>query len=300
MMTRVMRIDAPAKINLGLEILGKREDGYHEIRTIMAMIDLADTLTFTADDTLADGSLRVDGVDLPSTDNLIVRAHALIGEHLDLPGVRIAVTKRIPMAAGLGGASADAAATLLALNELAGEDVPDTELAAMAARLGSDVPFFLDTPVALATGTGTDLAPLPNVAGTLVLITPNVDIPRKTVALYGSLTREDRSDGATVDAQVARITNGDPLDPALLGNAFTRPLAIHAPVVTTIRAAMRDAGAPFVALSGAGPTHYTIVPTRDAADEIATALRPLVPSDTQIVIATFRQTPLLLHEGREP
>lgn len=282
---RTVRIEAPAKINLGLEILGKRDDGYHEIRSILAMIDLADTLTLTA--TSESQRSSIVGMDLDGEANLIGKAAELLG--LDLS---VTIEKRIPLAAGLGGASADAAATLLAGNVLTEEHRSIDELRDLASALGSDVPFFLGSPCALASGRGTDLAPLPVPDGWLVLVSPGIAIPGKTARLYGELRSGDFTDGAMIREQAARLRQRDPVAPTLLHNAFSSALLRLAPETADLQRLMRQAGCPFVALSGAGPTHYTIVPDQDRAATIAADLRDTSTPGTQVFVAGFRHTGL--------
>ena len=138
------RVKAPAKINLSLEVLGKRDDGYHEIRTVMQSVALCDDLCFRE---RSDGRivLRASDRDLPPpAENLVVRAARLLAERTGIgPGVPIGLEKTIPMGAGRGGGSSDCAATLKALNELWDLGLGRDELCGFAAELGSDVPFFL-------------------------------------------------------------------------------------------------------------------------------------------------------------
>jgi len=179
-----VRVRAPAKINLCLLIAGRRADGYHAIETVMAKVTLYDVLLMNprATDGLelaCDGRYSVE----PGPDNLIARAHHLLcgmtGRRLD---VRIRLEKNIPVGAGLGGGSSDAAATLIGLNRLFDLGMDDAELTAAAAQLGSDVPFFLNGPVAFCTGRGEKVTPLgvhfPFVA---LLLVPNVNVSTKAV-----------------------------------------------------------------------------------------------------------------------
>jgi 4-diphosphocytidyl-2-C-methyl-D-erythritol kinase len=146
---------APAKVNLFLEVLAKRADGYHEINTLMVTVSLYDTLEFKEE---ASGDIRLHS-DHPNLstgpDNLVCRAAELLRQRCGVRrGARIGLTKRIPLAAGLAGGSSDAAATLAGLNRLWGLGLADGELAALGADLGSDVPFFFSAPAAWCTGRG--------------------------------------------------------------------------------------------------------------------------------------------------
>ncbi len=283
------RIAAPAKINLGIEILGRRADGYHEIRSILAAVDLVDTLTATpvpgAEATV------VTGMDISPEENLILRALNAVDPR---SAIRVAIEKRIPMAAGLGGASADAAAALLIANAYRTNPLAKTDLHRLAAGLGSDVPFFLGGPCAHVSGTGTETVAVAPPAGFAVLFTPSIEIPRKTAALYGSLESGDFSDGGRIATQRSRLDEGRELEPALLANAFSRALESLAPPIVDLKRAARDAGAPFVALSGAGPSHYTIMSTEDDANALASRWSRFLPPDVAIHVAAFRATPLQL------
>jgi 4-diphosphocytidyl-2-C-methyl-D-erythritol kinase len=152
---------APAKVNLHLEVLAKRSDGYHDIATLMVAVSLYDTLEFKEDPS---GEIQL-RCDLPGLttgpDNLVFRAAALLRQQTGCKhGVRIRLAKRIPLAAGLAGGSSDAAATLSALNQLWQLGLRADELSALAAELGSDVAFFLAAPAAWCTGRGEQVAPL--------------------------------------------------------------------------------------------------------------------------------------------
>ncbi len=279
-------IEAPAKINLGLEILGKRRDGFHEIRSILAMIDLADGLVISKA-TSTQRTTHITGMDLCQNANLIDRA----AQALDHPLI-VQIEKRIPLAAGLGGASTDAAATLVAGNMLLDGRHSAAELSIMAASLGSDVPFFLGMPCASAAGTGTDLIHLPSPTGWLVLVTPTIVIREKTGTLYNALTYDDFSTGASVARQSKRMLAGNEIDPSLLVNSFSRPLAHLSGEIDRLRHCMIEAGCPFVALSGAGPTHYSLLSTEQEARNIAAAIAAAVTFDARIFVSSFRTTGL--------
>ena len=154
-----MVIHCYAKINLTLEILGKRADGFHEVRTVMQTVGLADRLEVSA---AADLSFTCSDPALATPDNLVYRAARLLqAEYAVRTGAALRLEKRIPVAAGLGGGSSDAAATIVALNRLWNLQLSLTEQRRLAARLGSDVPFILTGGTALATGRGERITPLP-------------------------------------------------------------------------------------------------------------------------------------------
>ncbi len=143
----MLTLRAPAKVNLTLEVLGRRDDGYHDIVSIMQTVDLCDTITLEPADALA---IECDDTSIGPSANLALRAATLLNESTGGgKGAKIRLEKRIPVAAGLGGGSSDAAATLVGLNRLWGLDLPIERLVGLAAGLGSDVPFFIHGGVAM-------------------------------------------------------------------------------------------------------------------------------------------------------
>lgn len=267
---QVVRRQAAAKINLGLEVLRRRPDGYHDLVTIFQAVALFDEVTIEAAPpgqlTLAaDPALGGEG-------NLVLRAaRALAARAKTNHGAALALTKGIPVAAGLGGGSSDAAATLLGLREHWGLAVPDEALAQLATGLGADVPFFLRAGTALATGIGEVLEPLPPLVPTwFVLLTPPLALPPdKTRRLYGALTPDDFGDGARTLAQAARLRRGEPLDPGLLVNCFARPLYRLFPDLAGWRDRLLAAGAAWALPSGSGPTLFTIAESETAGQVVA-------------------------------
>jgi 4-diphosphocytidyl-2-C-methyl-D-erythritol kinase len=288
---RTVAVAAPAKINLGLEILGRRDDGYHEIRTVMAAIGLYDSLSFT----LVPGrtGTEIRGTrEIPQRDNLIQKAIEAFGEETGTScGFHVEVEKRIPSPGGLGGASSDAAVTLLALNAIHGAALSSERMTALAARLGSDVPFFLGSPVAIASGTGTELEPLPSLTGFVVLVVPKLSLPAKTARLYASLTPDDFTTGASIQRAADMIRGGRLPAPELLRNAFGRPLYDQQPPLRDLATLMRDAGAPHIALSGAGPAHYSLFASEEEARHFARALKDRVSTDTKVAAVPFLTHP---------
>ena len=194
-----------AKINLTLEILGKRADGYHEVRTVMQTVGLADRLEVTA---AAELSFSCSDPALATPDNLVYRAARLLqAEYAVRTGAALRLEKRIPVAAGLGGGSSDAAATIVALNRLWNLQQSLTEQRRLAARLGSDVPFFLTGGTALATGRGERITPLPPLPQYWVVL---VLLPRvlSTAAVYQAVTPADYTSGVATADVVAAAQRG--------------------------------------------------------------------------------------------
>lgn len=258
---------APAKINLTMEVLGKRPDGYHEIVSILQAIDLCDALTVRSSPHLR---LTAPGLDCPEADNLVLKAALLLrGSTGCSLGAEMVLAKRIPLAAGLGGGSSDAATALMALNQLWGLGLGSESLAGLAARLGSDVPFFLRGATALARGRGEILDPLPPQVGLWVVLTaPPVSIPHKTKSLYAALTPADFSDGSASLDLARELRRGSPLPFDALHNVFERPAFALCPPIVSFRQAMLAAGAPFVHLSGSGPALFTLYRARQDAEAL--------------------------------
>jgi 4-diphosphocytidyl-2-C-methyl-D-erythritol kinase len=183
--TMSLRLPAYAKINLGLEILGRRDDGFHEIVSVTQTISLADTLVVTASDAL---SVEMTPPLVEDDDNLVRRAADLLAAHTNhLPSGRLHLAKRIPLAAGLGGGSSDAASAIRLLDRLWGTGLGAHGLGPVAAQLGSDVSLFLAGGTSLMRGRGEQVEQLPPVKPFwLVLVCPPVSPPDKTRALYRS------------------------------------------------------------------------------------------------------------------
>lgn len=287
---------APAKLNLGLAIVGKRSDGFHDLVTIFQTVSIFDTLTVTSDVRhFGPGPTRLtcSHPALEGSDNLVVRTVELVRAKTGRTDpVAIRLEKEIPSASGLGGASSDAATMLRCLDDMWNLHFSPAELNDLALSLGSDVPFFLSGGCAIGWGRGENLRPLsPRQLLWYVVVVPalSAPIPRKTASLFAALESSDYRDGSDVIAQAARIDAGDAIDQQLLGNSFARPLYRLRPELSQVRDKLLAAGAPFVAVSGAGPAHYAVVPTREEADRIMARFRSLYSGES----ATFvcRNTP---------
>ena len=253
----MLRLLAPAKVNLTFEVLGRRADGYHEVRTILQSLSLADELTFEVSDDL---SLTVDPADAaPIEDNLVMAAARLLQREAGVSvGAALHLTKRIPTAGGLGGGSSDAATALLGLRQLWGLDLDADILRELAARLGSDVPFFVSGGTALGEGRGERLTPLPSPPGEAVVAVPDASRPRdKTGQMYGLLRPEHHTDGsATADAE-RRLRGGEPLGTYTV-NAFDAVAAQAYPFYTGLSTAFESEGLRPI-LCGAGPSMFALV-----------------------------------------
>lgn len=257
-------LSAAAKVNLVLEVLGRRADGYHEIATVMQTVDLSDRLILQDAETL---ECRADAPGVPTGDaNLATRAARALAEAAGVSrGVRITLRKRIPVAAGLGGGSADAAAALLGLNRLWGLRWPVARLAEVAVTLGMDVPFFLRGGTALATGRGEKVEAVPGMGLALVLVNPRV--ASSTAEVYGRVTPEMYTDGTRARGALAALRSRRPARVAAsLYNGLEA--AAGQPEIARMKAALLAAGALGVALSGSGPTVFGVARSFDHARQI--------------------------------
>lgn len=255
---------AYAKLNLCLEIIGKRDDNYHEITSIMQAVDLHDTLTFAHAD---DGVLTIECDDpklaAEGESNLVLKAaHMLQDAGRVKAGAHITLQKRIPLSAGIGGGSSDAAATLLGLIDLWKLSIGKGELVELAATLGSDVPFFLEGPTALVEGRGERVTRIPSPpAGWAVLVCPRYDLKNKTRTLFSYLTNADHSEGIVTHRLIAALVAGKFPDSSLLYNAFERvAFTVFGDLLATRQTIIRASGRD-VHLSGSGPTLYTLFPS---------------------------------------
>jgi len=264
----MLTVLAPAKINLTLEVLGKRPDGFHEIRSVLQTVNLCDSLHFRLSQQL---TFKSSTPDWTAEESLVSRASSLLQKTTGCPeGATIEVAKRIPLVSGLGGDSSDAAATLRGLNKLWELGLSMEQLLELAAQLGSDVAFFIWGGTALAEGRGevvTPLPPLPHMW--VVLVVP--DVPRlvgKTAQLYASLKPSHYTDGQITERLVNVLKAGREFKPSLLFNTFEN-VAFGS---FTIRKVYKDhilkLGAPHVHLAGSGPTLFTMLKDKAQAEDL--------------------------------
>ena len=265
---------SPCKVNLLLNILGKRADGFHELETVMQPVGICDRLSFARQ---ADGGQRTcDHRALPvDGGHRVHRAATAFWQKAQIKeGVRIHLEKKIPLAAGLGGGSGNAAVTLLGLNELFGQPLPAGELEKIAASLGSDIPFFLQTHPALAVGRGESIQPLdffPCLRGTyLVLIHPGFGI--STAWAYQQLAKHP----AALNGQPGRAKQLIALlqdeDLAAAGAAFYNSLEAPAlpkyPLLALYQEFFRAHGAAATLMSGSGSTTFALIRGQAAAEHL--------------------------------
>jgi len=278
--TRTARLSACAKLNLGLRVLYKRPDGYHELRTVFQTISLADSLDVRYTPA-AETTVRIDGTpEIP--DNLVERAARLVLEELSLQAdVRFVLRKRIPSGAGLGGGSSDAAAVLLALPVLAGRTVPMERLAALGARLGSDVPFFLYGGTALGLGRGEELYPLPDLPAAKGLLVAS-GIHSSTALAYGDLSRE--LSAAAVAGKVGSFQRdvwSGVERPVPVENDFEAVVFARHPELVEIRDRLLALGARTAGMTGSGSAIYSLFDDSVALERA----REAFPGENSFVIS---------------
>jgi 4-diphosphocytidyl-2-C-methyl-D-erythritol kinase len=268
---RRIEFSAAGKVNLALEVLGRRADSYHEIVSVMQAVELSDRIVL--EDAVA-LELRTTASGIPTdASNLALRAAAALREAASVDrGVRITLDKRIPVAAGLGGGSTDAAAVLLGCNRLWGLRWPFERLADVAATLGMDVPFFLRGGTAVATGRGEKLDRMRGTALALVLVNPRY--PSSTAEAYSRLTPSMYSDGSRAGA-VAEALRGRRVGrvAATLYNGLESAVAPQQPAIGQMKAALVAAGALGALMSGSGPTVFGVARSLDHARQIQRRVR---------------------------
>jgi len=259
---------APAKINLTLEVLAKRRDGFHEIRSVIQTINLCDSLHFRVSQNI---EFECDLPNWVPEESLVSKATSLLKEFTGCAkGATIEINKRIPLMSGLGGDSSDAAAILRGLNKLWGLSLSPGELLELAARLGSDVAFFLYGGTALVTGKGevvTPLPPLPHMW--VVLVMPRVPrLPGKTERLYASLNASHYTDGQITEKLVEELREGREFVPSLLFNTFENVAFTRFSEISVYREHLVKAGATDAHLAGSGPVLFTLVRDKSQAEEL--------------------------------
>ncbi len=265
-------VRVPAKINLHLEVVGRRSDGYHELRTLFQSVDLRDTLWgWPAEEGRLDLEIEPEGSVGSGSDNLIVRAaRALWREIGRRPGARLKLEKRIPVGGGMGGGSADAAGALILLDRLWSLDLLPSDLCRLAAELGSDVPFFLHGGLGFGVGRGEEVLPLDDLPpfGVLLLVPP---VEVSTAEVFSRLQpgpwkRQD-------DRVYAGITDGTPaIEWSAAFNDLERVVCEGWPLVGEALECVKRLGPVFSTVSGSGATVFGVFDSVDMAAQAAVGL----------------------------
>jgi len=281
MKIKQLRIKAPAKINIRLKVVGKRPDGYHELVSIMTPVEIFDVLDLTVS---SGGPIAIacEGRDIPADEsNLAYRAARDFMSMTGIDdGVSISLTKNIPVAAGLGGGSSDAAAVLLGLNEMYSRPLSEKDLHALALKLGADVPFFLNAVPSLATGIGEILEPISNWPETwYVIITPPILV--STAWVYGNLKLELTS--GEYDYIVKTLKNDTFTVSMLLENDLEKVTTVSFPIINTLKKLLVDAGAEGAIMSGSGPSVFGVFAFREKAEKVRDILAGLKLGDVFFV-----------------
>lgn len=268
-----VRETAYAKINLGLNILGKRNDGYHEVSMIMQTIDLKDTVTITA--------VKKPGIHVKTNipglscgeDNLAYKAAKLLADYAKIePSISISLNKEIFMAAGLAGGSADAAAVLRGLNRFWNLGLNIQELETMSARLGSDIPFCIGGGTMLAQGRGEILTKLPNIPEQFVVLAKPKGLEVSTAWVYKNYNPQRVVKAPDIVQLKQNLANGMHACTPYMSNVLETVTIPGYPVIAQIKATMLNAGAFFALMSGSGPTVFAFCDDEKVAQNIINAL----------------------------
>lgn len=270
----IIKETAYAKINLGLNILGKRADGYHDVSMIMQSVGLCDEITISKGS--SDGGITI-STNLPGlscgTDNLAYRAAALLAGHANInPNVHIALNKNIFLAAGLAGGSSDAAAVLRGLNRYWKLNMETYELEQLGAQLGSDIPFCIEGGTMLATGRGEVLTKLADMPQTHVVLAKPLNLEVSTAWVYKNYNAGRVVNAPCIWQLEARLAGGGHAITPYMGNVLETVTIPAHPVIASIKARMLGAGAYYAMMSGSGPTVFAFTDTKETAEKVQAAL----------------------------
>ena len=271
-----MKIEKKAygKINLGLDVTGRREDGYHIVKMIMQNVDIYDTLTFEDNDS-GEITLTAPGTDLPlGKDNLICKVAWQLKEKYGVnKGADIELIKRIPVAAGMAGGSTDGAAAYLALNELWGLGLSKKDLCELAVNLGADIPYCIMGGTALAEGIGEELTTISDMPESFIVVgKPAIDV--STGWVYKELDSKEIVDHPDIDGIRRAIEAGDLRGMcSLIGNVLEPVTASKYDVIGRIEKLMEDNGAIKAFMTGSGPTVFGIFDDKNTAEKAVEAVR---------------------------
>lgn len=286
-MERISR-KAYAKINIGLDVLRRREDGYHELKMIMQTVDICDDLIF--EKTAKSGIvIQTDREELPvDGGNLIYRAADLLLQEKGITqGVKISLTKRIPIAAGMAGGSSDAAATMHGLNELFHMGYSIQQLKELGVKLGADIPYCLVGGTMLSEGIGEMLTPLP-APPECFLVVAKPDINVSTGFVYGNLQADKLTYHPDIDGMTEALRSGDLSGITdRLGNVLETVTIKEYPIIEDIKELLRNMGAENALMSGSGPSVFGIFKKHKTAEAAARGVADRQLAE-QIFVTTFR------------
>ena len=270
-----MRLRALAKINLGLDVVGKRGDGYHEVRMVMQTIQMYDVLEI--EKKAEPGITLITNIPYVPTDerNLVYKAARMLMDEFHIEeGLTMNLEKFIPVAAGMAGGSSDAAAAFVGVNRIFGLGLSEEELMKRAVKVGADVPYCVMRGTALAEGIGEKLTRLPRLPQCYVLVgKPGVNVSTKIA--YENLNLNDPAMvHPDIDGMVNAIHEGD-LDGMIsrMGNVFEPGIIRRYPIIREIKALMENNGARKAMMSGSGPTVFGIFDSKEKMEQAAAVLR---------------------------
>lgn len=264
---------APAKINLGLDALYKREDGYHELEMVMASVDLADRLSF---ESTSGNKIMIESnsafLPLDRRNHVYQAAELLKREYRLNQGVKIQIQKNVPVAAGLAGGSSDCAATLRGLNRLWDLGLSAEKLAELGGRIGSDVPYCIEGGTAFVTGRGEKIERLPSMPQCwVVLVKPKMSV--STSSIFGSLSFNTIQHPDIVGLKEAVIRADYSMMTNKIGNALESVTIKRHPVIQQIKDRMMKYGADAALMSGSGPTVFALCKNKSRAQRIYNGLK---------------------------
>ena len=263
---------AYAKINLGLSILGKRKDGYHEVSMIMQSVGLCDEVIITEGEGIQI-STNLEGLTC-GKDNLAYKAAALLAEKYNItPNVHIILNKKIFMAAGLAGGSSDAAAVLRGLNKYWNLNLGDDTLETLAAELGSDVPFCICGGSAIAKGRVEIIVPLPDMPETIVVLAKLRNLDVSTAWVYKNYNPGRVVNNPSIEQIAEELPKGGKAITHYMGNVLETVTIPANPQIASIKATMLSAGAYYSMMSGSGPTVFAFAENQEIAEKIVDALK---------------------------
>ena len=263
---------AYAKINLGLSILGKRKDGYHEVSMIMQSVGLCDEVIITEGEGIQI-STNLEGLTC-GKDNLAYKAAALLAEKYNvIPNVHIILNKKIFMAAGLAGGSSDAAAVLRGLNKYWNLNLDDDALETLAAELGSDVPFCICGGSAIAKGRGEIIVPLSDMPETIVVLAKLRNLDVSTAWVYKNYNPGRVVNNPSIEQIAEELSKGGKAIAPYMGNVLETVTIPANPQIASIKATMLSAGAYYSMMSGSGPTVFAFAENQEIAEKIVDALK---------------------------
>ncbi len=268
-----MIIDAPAKINLTLDITGKLENGYHSIKTVMQTLDLCDTLTINKANTGI--TISCNNPIIPINEkNIVFKTSEKMFEMFKISGgVKIHINKRIPVAAGLAGGSSDCAATIIALNDLYSLGLTRVELKEIGSQLGADVAFCIEKGTVLCEGIGEVLTPLPPYPQkTVLLVKPNFGVSTQWV--YKNLDLNNITHPDT-ESFISNYAESIDLSYKYMGNVLEDVTVKEYPEIDLIKQKMVSLGAKFSMMSGSGPTVFGIYDTAQEAQNAFEYFKPI-------------------------